>query len=142
MEKIKVGVDIGTKLNNNRGVARYTRNVLSHIGQIADPDSMGFTILHYPNHAPDNTLGLRSARLQPIPLSDDAPPEVRIYQEQTVYPNFQRELDLDVIWNTHSHGQHDTPKGYVVTLHDVFRLARPDLIKTLGMDAPERMLLH
>jgi len=58
-----------------------------------------------------------------------------------LYPEFQKKLGIDVLWHPQNHGQYETPIGYVVTLHDIFPMVRPELAEALDVADIDKKVL-
>lgn len=60
-------------------------------------------------------------------FSDKHGPWSTIACEQLLNPWQQRKLELDFVWHPHNRGQFIVPVGYVLTMHDILPIARPEL---------------
>lgn len=138
--ELNIGIDVSRIYRGDRGIPICTRNILREFGQIKD-ESLRYTLLHYPEFKPDTDFGICSPRYAQIPYKGEYVPWLRIPQEQIVYPLFQKRLGLDVFWHPQNHGQWVTPVGYVVTLHDIFPMVRPELAEALGVDVAHMKVL-
>lgn len=140
MEKeYKIGVDVSRVYRGDRGIPISTRNILQQFGKFAT--NAEFTLLHYPENKPNTDFGLDNPEFREIPYSGKYVPWLRPYQEQVLYPEFQKKLGINVLWHPQNHGQYETPVGYVVTLHDIFPMVRPELAEALDVAEVDKKFL-
>jgi glycosyltransferase involved in cell wall biosynthesis len=138
-KEYRIGVDVSRIYRGDRGIPIYTRNILQQFGKFVHDAE--FTLLHYPENKPETDFGLSTPNFREIPYSGKYVPWLRLYQEQVLYPKFQQGLDVDVLWHPQNHGQYETPVGYVVTLHDIFPMVRPELAEALDVADIDKKVL-
>ncbi|PIU33646.1 hypothetical protein COT03_02845 [Candidatus Shapirobacteria bacterium CG07_land_8_20_14_0_80_39_18] len=123
--EIRIGINIGKTGREDRGITVYTQNILREFGQFGG--EYRFVLLHYPNSAPQNKFGISEAEFKSLSFSDKHDPWSTIVCEQLLNPWQQRELGLDVVWHPHNRGQFIVPVGYVLTMHDILPIVKPEL---------------
>lgn len=137
--EIKIGINIGKAGKKDRGISVYTTNLLREMAAIEDNHKSIF--LHYPESAPDESLGVGNLDFQSLPYSDSHSPFRTIFNEQVLNPVQQARLGLNVTWHPHNRSQLFSPCAYVCTLHDVLPMARPDLAEKY-LNSPAKQLLY
>jgi len=128
VKEIRIGVDIGKTIKQDRGISVYTWEILRRFKRVSLEEKFKLVLFYYPDRRPDGNFRLPDVELRQHPYSDSCGPIKTLICEQIVNPIYQgMAVGLDVLWHPHNRARLVNPINYVVTLHDVLPLSRPDL---------------
>jgi len=132
-KEVRIGVDISNAIKPDRGISVYTWEILKCLNTLGSGEKFRLVLLHHSDKKPGDDFQLTNAELRPHPHPNSYGPLRTLICEQIVNPVYQGAIvNLDVLWHPHNRARLLNPFSYVVTLHDVLPLSRPDLAGYLG----------